>query len=71
MRSPLRSIMWHSLFAVSLILVGFVLAVIQSNQGPGQSTATSGIMMLTGFVWFVLNRLRLWHYRKKLRRKSD
>ena len=66
----MRSIMWHSLFAVTLILIGFIVALIQSNQSAGQPSPFSGMLMLTGFVWFVLNRLRLWWLQKQLRNKD-
>ncbi len=59
--------MWHSLFAVALILAGFIMALIQSNQVQGQPSPTAGILIFAGFVWFVLNRLRLWWYRKQNR----
>ncbi len=66
----MRSIMWHSLFAVALILVGFIMALVQSSLTTGQPSPMSGVLMLTGFVWFVLNRLRLWWLQKQLRNKD-
>ena len=66
----MRLIMWHSLIAVGLITLGFIMALIQSSQTPGHPSPMSGILMLIGFVWFVLNRLRMWWLQKQRRTKE-
>lgn len=54
----------QTLISVSLIIVGVVWLITVFNNPQSEPSAIPGLLIFVGFIWYIVNRFRIWWHHK-------
>lgn len=54
----------QTLISVSLIIIGFIWLILVSNNPQSEPSSAPGLLIFIGFVWYIINRFRIWWHHK-------